>query len=269
MRHGWRTSRKSHSRPAFRIQAGARGTRPVRKSKAPPTPIATATPSRLRSRSIHSSCAGAPNATSKTCEPCSWISLSVSASCAGSGPPECDATSSVGLARRSVAASSPATPGAAPRRNSRNPRRAHIAASGWIRSTPDTVSRKAQPWRRAAHTTPIPSGRHSPADSSTRANSRSRCARITNSGFTVATRWVPPSSTNCSIRPSVAPMPRQSTLTPRIRASVKRPVGSGVRDRRRVAPREPFRRLGAGKQWPGAMSPPSRRGRWHAPRPLA
>src|SRR5260370_18330941 len=57
---GWRPSRKSHSRPALLIQAGARGTRPVGQSKAPPTPMPTATPPRSFRPSIHSSCSVAP-----------------------------------------------------------------------------------------------------------------------------------------------------------------------------------------------------------------
>ena len=42
-RHGWRARRNSHSRPRRRSQSGARGVMPATKSKAPPTPSATAT----------------------------------------------------------------------------------------------------------------------------------------------------------------------------------------------------------------------------------
>src|SRR5487761_1068947 len=82
-------------------------------------------------------------------------------------------------------------------------------------STPVTGSRIVQPCRRAAQTTPLPSARQRSADSSTRANSGSAFARITNSGLTVATRWWPPSSASCSMRINAASISRQSTLTPR------------------------------------------------------
>ena len=59
-RQGSRPRRYSHSRPTLRIQAGALGTRPETKSKAPPTPIATGTSARSRFRSIQSSCFGWP-----------------------------------------------------------------------------------------------------------------------------------------------------------------------------------------------------------------
>src|SRR6267378_1444755 len=86
-----------------------------------------------------------------------------------------------------------------------------------MRSTPVTGSWIVQPWRRAAQTTPLPSARHRSADSSTRANSWSARALITNSGLTVATMWWPPCSTSPSIRSSAASMSRQSTRTPRTR----------------------------------------------------
>ena len=119
-----------------------------------------------------------------------------------------------GLPARRPEARSEATPGAAPSRKRRKLRRAHRAARGGMRSTPVTGSLMLQPCRRAAQTTPVPSARHRSADSSTRANSESPPARITNSGLTVATRCLPPPSTSASIRPSAASMSMQSTRTP-------------------------------------------------------
>src|ERR1700694_4666993 len=62
------------------------------------------------------------------------------------------------------------------------------------------------------------------ADSSTRADLVSRCARITNSGLIVATRWCPPSSTKRSMSWRASGMSRQSTLVPRTRVCFKRQI---------------------------------------------
>src|SRR5690606_19660041 len=88
-------------------------------------------------------------------------------------------------------AASSATPRAAPRKNTVQPRRAAASSSASVSSMPGTRSGTGRRSSRDAQTTPMPSGSTRVARRNTSANSELRRASIIISGLAVTT-WAPP-----------------------------------------------------------------------------
>ncbi len=141
------SSRWSHSRPMRCIQrVCARRETPATKSKEPPTLLPTAAPVCSRFLANQRSCLGAPYATSSRSVRASFTFLTIPASSSGAGEPAWQpAIWSPGWRPARIEAAAWATPGAAPRKKTRQPCSEASRASRGTRSEPATRSQRRAP----------------------------------------------------------------------------------------------------------------------------